>query len=335
MKKRVLSAACILLVLMMAGCESKNEAANTDTEVTAIDNTQSVINYHLADKNEAVACYLSNEEYFTDSSICNIQYKTQNKNGTLEEMKEYGVSQMEEFTDKEKEVLNKTLKEMEDDAIDNGYKLPPLDEIIFIKSTQEEECGSGAYTHGTQIYLGQSILNLICSNDENMRIYGKSILWHEIFHCYTRNNPDFRKDMYSIIHFTVQDQEYVLPDSVYEKYISNPDVEHHDAYASFEIDGETIDCYVALIATEPFEQEGDSFFNCMATAIIPVDGSDVYYLPEDTENFWEIFGQNTGYVIDPEECLADNFSYALTYGRDGMEYSDPEIIDAILDYVTK
>ena len=32
----------------------------------------------------------------------------------------------------------------------------------------------------------------------------------------------------------------------------------------------------------------------------------------DAENFIEVFGDNTDYVIDPEECMADNFGYALT-----------------------
>ena len=28
---------------------------------------------------------------------------------------------------------------------------------------------------------------------------------------------------------------------------------------------------------------------------------------------WEVFGENRDYVIDPEECMADNFAYALTF----------------------
>ena len=136
-----------------------------------------------------------------------------------------------------------------------------------------------------------------------------------------------------MIHFTVVDQEYEIPPSVYEKFISNPDVEHHNSYATFEIDGKDVDCFTALIATEPFEEKGDSFFDCMDTALVPVDGSDTYYLPEDAENFWEVFGENTGYVIDPEECMADNFRFALTYGMDGRDYKNPEIIEAILGYI--
>ena len=67
---------------------------------------------------------------------------------------------------------------------------------------------------------------------------------------------------------------------------------------------------------------------------IYIDGTDEYYTPEDADNFDEVFGKNTGYVVDPEECLADNFGYLIAYGMegpDGKGYPNPEIITAIED----
>ena len=138
--------------------------------------------------------------------------------------------------------------------------------------------------------------------------------------------------------FTVQDDDFTLPPSVEDYFISNPDVEHHNAYATFTIDGEKKDCYTALVTTKHFEKEGESFFDYMTTALVPVDGSDVYYTPEEVPDFYDVFGKNTGYVIDPEECMADNFSYALIYGLEGPEgeeYPTPEIIQGILDYLSR
>ena len=107
----------------------------------------------------------------------------------------------------------------------------------------------------------------------------------------------------------MQEKEYPLPPSVFEYHISNPDVEHHNSYATFIIDGQNIDCFTDFVTTRHFEQEGDSFFGCSTIALVPVDGSDTYYTPEQAENFDEIFGTNTDYVVDPEECMADNFGY--------------------------
>ena len=80
------------------------------------------------------------------------------------------------------------------------------------------------------------------------------------------------------------------------------------------------------------------FFSCSETALIPIDGRDTYYTPAQASNFYEIFGENTGYVVDPEECMADNFAYALVYGikgRDNQGYPNPEIIQGIIDYLQK
>ena len=118
------------------------------------------------------------------------------------------------------------------------------------------------------------------------------------------------------------------------RFISNSDVEHHDAYATFVIGGEPIECFTAFVTTKHFEKEGDRFFDSGTTALVPIDGTDKYYTPEDAENFDEVFGTNTGYVIDPEECMADNFGYLLAYGMDGPDgkgYPNPEIITSIED----
>ena len=82
-------------------------------------------------------------------------------------------------------------------------------------------------------------------------------------------------------------------------------------------------------------QPGDMFFAYGATGLVPVDEPDTLYFSTDAANFDDVFGRNTGYVIDPEETLADNFAYALVYGPEGREYPNPEIINAILDYLKK
>ena len=123
-----------------------------------------------------------------------------------------------------------------------------------------------------------------------------------------------------------------------EYFISNPDVEHHNAFATFVINDKNIDCFAALVTTRHFEKAGDDFFDLGTTALVPVDGTDIYYTPEDAENFDKIFGKNTDYVIDPEEYLADNFGFLIAYGMDGPEgkgYPDPEIISSIEDALKK
>ena len=99
------------------------------------------------------------------------------------------------------------------------------------------------------------------------------------------------------------------------------------------IDGAQRDCTVIFTTSQPFEKPGDSFFNGMVTGLVPVDDLSTLYTSGDAANFREVFGNNTDYVIDPEETLADNFSYTLLYGLDGRDYKTPEIIEAIDAYL--
>jgi hypothetical protein len=68
--------------------------------------------------------------------------------------------------------------------------------------------------------------------------------------------------------------------------------------------------------------------------LLPVRTQDRFYFADDVPDFFNVVGRNTGYVIAAEECMADNFAYAMVYGsrdRDGNEYPSQDIIDSILE----
>ena len=295
------------------------------------------IKYRFTDVKEAQELYLSNTKYLNNLNQYDLDYRLNKKNATLEEFKSFGASQMREFTENEKKLISEQILEMEKTLEHQKMSLPFDEVIIFIKSTQKEENGSLAYTHSTQIYLGEEVIETM-KNESNIEIKFEidQLFWHEIFHCMTRTNTVFRKEMYKIINFTVMDKDFIIPKEIYEISISNPDVEHHDSYATFNINGKNIDCYMVLTVSKPFEKPGDSFFNCLQFSIVPIDSKGEFYLPGDIQNFWEIFGRNTSYVIDPEECLADNFSFAILYQKYekflGSKKS-PEIIKKIINYL--
>jgi predicted transcriptional regulator YdeE len=300
------------------------------------------IKYRFADLKEAQKLYLSNTDYLNNFSQYDLDYKMNKKNATLEEFKAFGVSQMLEFTDKEKKLISKQIAKMEKTLEIQKMSLPFNEEIIFIKSTQKEENGSLAYTHGTQIYFAEKFIDNLEETNIRKKFLVDRVFWHELFHCLTRANKIFRKDMYKIIHFTVTEKDFIIPKSIFDISISNPDVEHHDSYATFNINGKNIDCYMVLTASKPFNKPGDSFFHCIQTCIVPIDSKSEFYLPENATNFWEIFGKNTNYVIDPEECLADNFSYAMLNNEyekyigikmKELNFKNPEIIEKIINYL--
>ena len=139
--------------------------------------------------------------------------------------------------------------------------------------------------------------------------------------------------MYGMLGFKVVDEDFDFAPAIREIIISNPDVGHHNSYAAFEINGEMKNCAVIFTTGRPFEQPGDNFFDSMVTGLVPIDDLATMYTSEEAANFWEVFGRNTSYVIDPEETLADNFAYTLADPLEDKDYPSPEIIRAIDAYL--
>lgn len=316
--------ASFFAVCLLAACGS-NSDSKTDLSIPN----------DFADKETGWKLFLSNTEFLDGFTENDLQFRLQKKDVSMEEYLSFAEEQVHDFSEEQKTLISENMDRIEKILADKGYQLPPLDTITFICTTMQEEGGMKAYTHGTQIYLGESFLNSYIGKEE-YDPYLLYVLSHEVFHCLTRCNPGFRADMYQLIHFTVQDKEYELPPSVLERYISNPDVEHHNAYATFIIDGEPIDCFLAFITKEHFEKQGDRFMDTGTAVLIPVDGTDLYYYPEDASNFLEVLGKNTDYTIDPEECMATNFGNLIAYDKEGPKregYPTPEIIEGIRDYL--
>ena len=191
------------------------------------------LSWHYADQAEGVELLLGNEEFYNGFSQNDIDYRLQRKDGTLDDMLEFAAAQVLEFTEEEKQGLDEVVQQLIAICEENGYTLPVTDEITFIKTTMHEEGDAGAYTHGVQIYLGDSITSRLQSDNERAKTSLLTLVAHELFHCLTRGNAEFRTAMYNILHFNVQEEDFAIGENIHAMMISNPDVEHHNSYATF------------------------------------------------------------------------------------------------------
>lgn len=299
------------------------------------ESTHQGLKYGFADAKEGAAYIKANKDYLEGLTQNDLDFRMQKKDATLEEYIAFAEQQVRDFTEKEKEGISACMQSIWEICEKNQYTLPDIGEVTFVKTTMQEEAGATAYTHGTHIYVGEGLISFLSSNYQWARDYGTTILVHELFHCLTRNDAGFREDMYGIIGFSIQEEEFAFSKEVREQMLSNPDVGKHNSYATFRIDGKDRECVVVLASTRPFQKSGDNMFNLMMVGLVPLDDLSVMYPSDSAENFWEVFGRNTDYVIDPEEALADNFSYAVMYGVNGMSYPSPEIIQEICDYLKR
>ncbi len=298
------------------------------------------IPHRYASAEEGKELLLSNADYYAGFTKNDVEFRLKKSGATMDELLAVSAGEIRDFRFFEKFFIDHEVAKMARKLAWKGYKLPEIDEIVFVKTDMSVEMGNSGYTHGTQIYLNAGFVTIysVMGIIPGFSDFFDELLWHEYFHCLSRCNPDFRAEMYSLIHFTVADSDFELPPSVRERYLSNPDVERHDAYAAFEIDGREVDCFTAWVTTMDYAQAQLEKGDYTAVALVPVDGSDTYYTREQASNFDEVFGTNTSYVIDPEECMADNFAYAMFYGlkgRDGRGYPNPEIIQGVIDAVSR
>ncbi|MCR5503772.1 MAG: hypothetical protein K6F53_12275 [Lachnospiraceae bacterium] len=294
------------------------------------------IPHRFASAKEGRDRLLANTRYYGQFTQNDIDYRMKKSGATIDELLKASADEIGDFSLFDKYIIDRNIARMARSLRKNGYELPKLQEIVYIRTDMTTEgIAASGYTHGNEIYLNST--NVLASVIPGAGEYFYHLMWHELFHCLTRNNPDFRADMYSLIHFTVGDSDYEIPPCLQEKVYSNPDVEHHDSYATFVIDGRETECFVAWIVTEDYAEGQSSRPDTMAV-LVPTDGTDTYYSKEQVSNFDEVFGKNTDNVSDPEECMADNFADAMQYGmegRNGQGYPNPEIIQGIIDILKK
>lgn len=298
----------------------------------------SKIPHRFASKEEGEEIMLANTDYYNNYTQNDIDFRMQKTGATLDELLEESRRNVQKYSIFEKIYIDHCFAKMQKTLRKNGYVLPEVDEIVFIKADMTLESGNSGYTHGTEIYLDGSVVTLYTFLHAISGDYFDTLLWHELFHCLTRCNADFRAQMYSLINFTVVDDDYEFPACVKDRYLSNPDVEHHNAYATFVIDGKEVDCYPVWTTTMDYAEAQSNFSRCAEVVLVPTDGTDIYYTPGQTSNFNDVFGMNTDYVNDPEECMADNFKYAMMYGmegKNGQGYPNPEIVQGVIDYLKK
>lgn len=295
------------------------------------------IPHRFASAEEGREQLLANTEYYSQITQTDLNFRLGHDNATLDELLERSAAEIKDYRIIEKYIVDRRIAKMARKLAKDGYELPLPEEITFIKSDMSVEIiTASGYTHGTAIYLNST--NIAVSVIPGASQYFDKLLWHELFHCLSRNNPDFRAQMYSLIHFTVTGSDFELPPCVRERILSNPDVEHHDSYAAFQIDGQQVDCFLVWMTTTDFSETQPGAGPDKITALVPIDGRDIYYTQDQASNFDEVFGTNTAYVTDPEECMADNFAYAMYYGMDGQDgqgYPNPEIIRGIIDTVSR
>ena len=234
-----------------------------------------------------------------------------------------------DWTDKEEQWMTQRVKEVR--MLLNGYRLPLPKTILLIKTTGKEDAGA-AYTRRNAIVFSAHRLK---RNGAAMR----KLFLHELFHVLSRNAPKLATKMYQIIGYEPS-PELIFPEELAPRKLTNPDAPFSRHAIKFEHEGDAVKAIPILYSrvTKYDEKKGGTLFQYLvfrllvlnednpAGAARDAEGKLILIRPDDAKGFHEKIGRNTGYIIHPEETMADNFVYLITAKKD---LPNPEIIQRL------
>ena len=209
--------------------------------------------------------------------------------------------------------------------------IPP--DIYLIKTTGKDE-GAAPYTRGISIVLPNRTVRQSIKGLERL-------FYHELFHIISRNKTQLRDELYALIGFKPCDV-VSLPDDLMLRRISNPDapvVEH-----CIRVTENDMPHWVAPVLfsriSEYDPKVGGTFFRYLEMRLMAIDrdtakpilrdDKPVMFQPREVEGFFEQIGNNTSYILHPEETLANNFVFLITKKQGLANPEIPEKIKAVL-----
>jgi hypothetical protein len=193
----------------------------------------------------------------------------------------------------------------------------PLPKTVLLVHTTGREEGDAAYTRGAAIVLPGRMLR---GSDTEL----ERLVIHELFHVASSHDPELRRRMYALIGFTLRDPIALHP-SLRERKITNPDAPAIDCTITLTVDGKEVTAAPVLYASvERYRaQEGGSLFRYLQFRMLAVEerdgtwqpiennGAPVLIDPGQNPSFLDQIGNNTQYIIHPDEILADNFAHLV------------------------
>ena len=233
------------------------------------------------------------------------------RNVSREEFVDFISKQGLDWTEQEKIITNELMNQVNKTFSEYNMFFP--DKIILIKTTGLEE-GNAAYCRANNIIVFPVEFLSIPKNQLH------DIIFHELFHIFSRNNNKIQEELYGILSF-IKTNELQLPIDIFRRKITNPDAPLNNYYFIGKVNGCEYKLMPILLSTSDYDEkrEGSRFFEYLQLFFIAIreEGNltvpitekqePVLFTLEQVTNFFDLVGNNTGYIIHPEEILAENF----------------------------
>ena len=225
----------------------------------------------------------------------------------------------------------------------NKLKLLTYPSRIYIILTNGKDENNASYCRNENVIVLS--LRMLYSS----KLY--KILLHELFHIWSRwhTNIAIRDELYaSIGYYKIPEEKLVtLPPSLNAVKMTNPDAPDTMKYfiELEKCDDETrkkYKCTPILHASRPFDKSfSTNFFHYLVATTLILDDTTyqplqpLEFLPyEQAANFRSQIGNNTDYIVHPEEILADNFALWMISTDNLQDIETPSIISRMNDIIS-
>ena len=207
------------------------------------------------------------------------------------------------------------------------FKLPLPENINLIRVAADVEADA-PHCRGASIVLPDRFFG----EPEKM----SETLAHELFHVMSSHNPEWRDCLYAIIGFTPCN-EIEWPGQLHGRRLTNPDAPIHHHYIELAVAGrDEKAAFAPITMCKSDKYVGGGLFQNLDLKLLELEkkergfvpkvlnGELQMLVPKQSADYMRKIGRNTGYIIHPEETLADNFTFLVF---EASNVRDPWILE--------
>lgn len=279
-----------------------------------------------------VDSFVSNQSRFDRQARLNIPFDALEV--TEDVYFHYLMSQVRPWSAAEIEALGKIIEGVGKRFARLTFQLP---EVVWLVKTTGEEEGYAAYTRGNDaISLPATKIATLWEGGGGADALHptpsieslEDIVTHEFFHLFSKNNPDLRHRLYSLVNYQQFTPGISLPDVAWADgrlpalKITNPDTPELNVFIRMRLPGAQDETPLLPVLLSKCQYESGVFFDDLEWWFMAIEESSSGWIPtldsngmpvmvaasKMMEQYMALIGQNiTGELFHPDEILAQNF----------------------------
>ena len=296
----------------------------------------------LVSGDQAIEQIQKTDEFVKNFSQFDLDSRLHSSRATLQDYFDFVAQHILPWDESSIQVMMATIDNINTKCI-NQLKLLTFPSRILVVLTDGQDENNAAYCRNANVI----VIPKIMVDSGQIR----TILIHELFHIWSKWTPNLgiRDELYASIgyHKIPIERPLEFPGDLSSLKITNPDAPIVIRYyinlkKQDDESGKTYKCTPILHASQPFNADfSTNFFEYLVATTLILD-DDTYeplqplqYLSyQEASNFYDQIGNNTGYIIHPEEILADNFVFWMTTLNNLSKLKTPAIVNNMNDIIS-